>query len=80
MHNQQAIARQLMHIATQLHTTGRTSASTGERIAAAFIINNMQHLPEGYTVLEAWDRLEPSWQRLTMALHQAYSHRFRSPT
>jgi hypothetical protein len=73
----ETIARQLLAIAAELHTTGRTGASTGERIAAAFIINNMEYLPEGYTILEAWDRLEPGWQRITLALHKAYGHRFR---
>jgi hypothetical protein len=73
----EAIAQKLLSVAAELHTNGRTGASTGERIAAAFIINNMNYLPEGYTVLEAWDRLEPKWQRITQALHKAYGHRFR---
>jgi hypothetical protein len=73
----ESIARKLLSVAAELHTRGRTGASTGERIAAAFIINNLACLPEGYTVLEAWDRLEPSWQRITLALHKAYGHRFR---
>jgi hypothetical protein len=79
MHNQtEVIARKLLSVAHELHTTGRTGASTGERIAGAFIINDMQYLPAGYTVLEAWDRLEPGWQRITLALHKAYyGQRFR---
>ena len=72
----EAIAQKLLSVAHALHTTGRTGASTGEVIAAAFIINNMDYLPEGYTVLEAWERLEPRWQRITLALHKAYGHRF----
>ena len=78
MHNQtEVIARKLLSVAHELHTTGRTGASTGEVIAAAFIIDQMQYLPEGYSVLEAWDRLEPRWQRITQALHKTYGHQFR---
>ena len=78
MRNQtEAIAQKLLSVSRQLHTTGRTGASTGEVIAAAFIINNMEYLPKGYTILEAWDRLEPLWQRITLALHKTYGHQFR---
>ena len=73
----EAIARKLLSVARELHSSGRTAASTGERIAAAFVINNMAYLPEGYTVLEAWDRLETKWQRITLALHKTYGHQFR---
>ena len=72
----EATANKILEVAKELHRTGRTSASTGERIAAAFVINQMEYLPEGYSVLEAWERLEPSWQRITKALHKAYGHKY----
>ncbi len=73
----EAIANKILEVANELHRTGRTPASTGERIAAAFVINNMACLPEGYSVLEAWERLEQGWQRITLALHKVYGHRFQ---
>ncbi|WP_157960422.1 hypothetical protein [Marinimicrobium alkaliphilum] len=35
-------------LANQLQRTGRTGASTGERIAAAFVLNRMDYLPANY--------------------------------
>ena len=52
----------IINIANELARTGRTGASTGEQIAAAFVLNRMDYLPGGYTeVVDAWDHLE-NWQ------------------
>ncbi len=68
--HQEAIVRKILSVAHELNQTGRTAASTGEQIAAAFVLNNMNYLPQGYTVIEAWERLEPSWQRLAKGIQQ----------
>ena len=53
----------IIDIAKGLKRTGRTGASTGEQIAAAFVLNQMEFLPASYTdVVDAWDRLDDDWQ------------------
>jgi len=53
----------LIEVASQLKHTGQTQASTGEQIAAAFILNQMKYLPETYNdIIEAWDQLGSQWQ------------------
>ena len=48
----------LINISRHLHKTGRSSASTGEQIAAAFILNEPKYFPEHYNdMVEAWERL-----------------------
>ncbi len=48
--------------------------STGERIAAAFVLNRMELLPDGYTdVIEAWDRLD-GWQFYVRLIKNDYMH------
>ena len=52
----------IINTANSLASTGRSGASTGERIAAAFVLNRMEFLPANYPdVVEAWDRLD-DWQ------------------
>lgn len=54
----------IIEVARELKNTGYSPASTGERIAAAFVLNRMEFLPKAYTdVVEAWERLGPQWQR-----------------
>ncbi len=53
----------IIEVANQLKRTGRTGASTGERIAAAFVLNRPEFLPAMYDdIVEAWDRLDEEWQ------------------
>jgi len=41
-------------VSKQLQYTGSTPASTGERIAAAFVLNEPEYLPDMYTdIIEA---------------------------
>ena len=65
----------IISVANNLATTGETSASTGEQIAAAFVMNRMEWLPANYKdVVEAWDRLGEQWQqyvRIIKCDHQA---------
>ncbi|GLS24620.1 hypothetical protein GCM10007877_03340 [Marinibactrum halimedae] len=52
------MARKIIETANDLATTGRTGASTGEVIAAAFVLDRMDFIPDGYSVVEAWDRID----------------------
>jgi len=61
----------IIEVANELSKTGSTAASTGERIAAAFVLNRMDYLPDMYAdVVEAWDRLEEEWQVCVRAIKQ----------
>lgn len=55
--------QRIIEVANELQTHGDTSGSTGEHIAAAFVLNDMSKLPGAWThILNAWDRLGPQWQ------------------
>ncbi|MCD9461333.1 hypothetical protein [Marinibactrum halimedae] len=58
MVNVPPMARKIIETANDLATTGRTGASTGEIIAAAFVLDRMDFIPDGYSVVEAWDRID----------------------
>ena len=47
----------IIRVANELASHGTTGGSTGEIIAAAFALNRMEFLPEGYRVYEAWERI-----------------------
>ena len=65
----------IINVANQLQHTGRTGASTGEQIAAAFVLNRMELLPANYTdVIEAWERLD-EWQRYVNYIKVHLMHR-----
>ncbi len=65
----------IIEVANQLTRTGSTGASTGERIAAAFVLNQMDYLPGGYqNIVEAWDRLGDEWQGYVRLIQDDYSH------
>ncbi len=64
----------IIAVANQLQRTGSTGASTGERIAAAFVLNRMDYLPAGYRdVVEAWERLD-TWQGYVKVIKRDYMH------
>jgi hypothetical protein len=64
----------IINVANQLQRTGRTGASTGERIAAAFVLNRMDYLPAMYDdAVEAWDRLD-DWQKYVRVIKRDYMH------
>lgn len=63
----------IINVANQLATTGKSGASTGERIAAAFVLNRMEFLPASYPdVLDAWDRLDDDWQEYVKLIKEQY--------
>lgn len=68
----------IIEVANTLQATGRTGASTGERIAAAFVLNRPDFLPELYAdLVEAWDRLDPEWQDYVRRIKRQYRHRIK---
>ncbi len=65
----------IIEVANQLKRTGRTGASTGERIAAAFALNQMEYLPDRYSdAVEAWDRLDSEWQEYVRIVKYDHMH------
>lgn len=62
----------IINVANELATNGSTGASTSEQIAAAFVLDRMEFLPNGYTVIEAWERLD-NWQALVKQVKAEYS-------
>lgn len=69
----------IIEVANCLQATGSTGASTGERIAAAFVLNRMEYLPAMYSdAVEAWDRLDDEWQAYVRLIKQDYMHRIEA--
>ena len=65
----------IIAVANQLQRTGSSPASTGERIAAAFVLNRPEYLPAAYSdMLEAWDRLDEQWQWYVRVIKRDYQH------
>ncbi|MES9904938.1 MAG: hypothetical protein ABW168_19965 [Sedimenticola sp.] len=65
----------IIEVANSLQATGSTAASTGERIAAAFVLNQQEYLPVMYNdMVEAWDRLGEEWQAHVRVIKYDYMH------
>ncbi len=65
----------IIEVSRCLKTTGSTGASTGERIAAAFVLNRQDYLPEMYSdMVEAWDRLDVEWQDFIRIVKKNHMH------
>ncbi|MEM9101212.1 MAG: hypothetical protein AAGB12_02725 [Pseudomonadota bacterium] len=77
--NRQTITK-IINVANELLQAGSsTAASTTEHIAAAFVVNRMDLLPEGYEhVVEAWRRLD-RWQHLVNHIRNDEIHRIHWP-
>ena len=72
--------QKIINVANELNQTGTTAASTGERIAAAFVLNRMDYLPDSYSdVIQAWDRLDDQWQAYVRVIKYDYSHLINYP-
>jgi hypothetical protein len=51
-----------------------SGASTSEKIAAAFVLNRMDYLPDSYSdVIEAWERLD-DWQQVVKYIKRNCMH------
>jgi hypothetical protein len=67
--------QKIIDVASDLNLTGSTAASTGERIAAAFVLNRMEYLPDTYSdVVEAWDRLDHHWKACVRVIKRNGMH------
>ena len=65
----------IIEVAKQLQRTGSTPASTGERIAAAFVLNKPEYLPNSYPdIVDAWDCLDDEWQDYVRLVKRDYMH------
>ena len=65
----------IINVANELASQGSTGASTGEQIAAAFVLNRMEFLPASYQdAVEAWDRLDDAWQNYVRIIKRDYPH------
>jgi hypothetical protein len=73
MNNQPWPIQKIIEVANCLASTGSSAGSTGEVIAAAFVLNRMEFLPHGYSVIEAWDRLD-DWQQYVRIIKRDYMH------
>ncbi len=78
MNNQQQLPWQIekiIAVANGLQKTGSTGASTGEQIAAAFVLNKPEFLPSTYSdMLDAWQRLDEDWQGYVLRIKREYRH------
>ena len=64
----------IIAVANGLQATGSSGGSTSEQIAAAFVLNRMELLPEGYgDVVEAWERLD-GWQEHVRCIKRHHMH------
>ena len=65
----------IIQVANQLNQTGATTASSGERIAAAFVLNRADYLPDSdRDMVAAWDRLGPAWQGYVRIIKRDHMH------
>jgi len=65
----------IINVANSLQRTGRSGGSTGEVIAAAFVLNRQDYLPESYQdMVDAWDRLDQCWQHYVRLIKRDYMH------
>ena len=65
----------IINVANSLQKTGRSGGSTGEVIAAAFVLNRQDYLPASYQdMVDAWERLDPCWRRYVKLIKRDYMH------
>jgi hypothetical protein len=64
----------IVDVAVALQTTGQCGASTREQIAAAFVLNRMEFLPESDSdVIDAWECLG-EWQQYVKQIKRDCMH------
>lgn len=63
----------IINVANELANTGKSSGSTSEVIAAAFVLDRMEFLPHGYSVIEAWERID-DWQGYVKTIKANHMH------
>lgn len=62
----------ILQVARSLLENRAFNASTNEWIAAAFVLERLDYLPQGLGVMEAWERLDIEWQFYARHLRQEY--------
>lgn len=62
----------IINVSNELATTGETAASISEQIAAAFVLNDLQYIPNDYSMVEAWERLGGEWQGYVKSIQHGY--------
>lgn len=65
MINVPAEIRDIINAANELACNGNTKAPSNERIAAAFVLDDMKYIPRNLDEKEAWNILGSDWQELT---------------
>ncbi len=67
--------KKIINVANELQHSGRTAASMGEVIAAAFVLNKPEYFPMQYhDMVDAWERLGGEWQQHVMTVKENYMH------
>lgn len=66
--------QKITSVANDLTRTGKTGGSTSEMIAAAFVLNRMELIPYGYSMIEAWERLDDRWQNDVKLIRMYYQY------
>ena len=67
--------RKIIDTAIELQASGSTGASTGEQIAAAFVLNRQDCLPDTERdLVQAWDSLGHTWQDHVRCIKRDYRH------
>ena len=65
----------IIDTAIELQASGCTGASTGEQIAAAFVLNRQDYLPDTERdLVQAWDSLGDTWQAHVRCIKRDYRH------
>lgn len=62
----------ILQVARSLLENRAFNASTSEWIAAAFVLERLDYLPQGVGVMEAWEHLDIEWQFYARHLRQEY--------
>ena len=67
--------QKIIDTAIKLQASGCTGASTGEHIAAAFVLNRHDYLPDTERdLVKAWDSLGHPWQEHVRCIKRSYLH------
>ena len=67
--------RKIIDTAIELQASGCTSASTGEHVAAAFVLNRQDRLPDtDRDLIKAWECLGHTWQAHVRYIKRDYRH------
>ncbi len=65
----------IIDVANEFLSEGSSPASTGEKIAAAFVLNDPRFLPDAFPdMVEAWDHLGEAWQTHVREIKSVYMH------